>query len=160
DRVFALQTQVLECRDGRAYSMITRSMEPLTTRVLPRGNWQDESGEVVSPGVPEFLSPPSDPAGPRLTRLDLARWLTAPENPLTARVFMNRLWKQLFGTGLSSVLDDVGAQGEWPTHPEVLDWLAVEFPSSGWDIKHMVKLLVMSATYRQDSRQRPELREI
>jgi Protein of unknown function (DUF1553) len=84
----------------------------------------------------------------------------ARENPLTARVFMNRLWKQFFGTGLSSVLDDVGAQGEWPTHPELLDWLAVEFRDHGWNVKRMVKTLVMSATYRQDAQQRPELREI
>jgi hypothetical protein len=84
----------------------------------------------------------------------------ARENPLTARVFMNRLWKQFFGTGLSAVLDDIGAQGEWPTHPELLDWLAVEFRDGGWNVKHMVKTLVMSATYRQSARQRPELREI
>ena len=84
----------------------------------------------------------------------------APENPLTARVFMNRLWKQFFGTGISSLVEDVGAQGEWPVHPELLDWLALEFRDSGWNIKRMVKLLVMSATYRQDSRLRPELRDI
>jgi hypothetical protein len=158
-RYFALETELLECRDGRAYTMIAQPMEPLTIRVLPRGNWQDESGEIVAPGFPEFLSAPSDPTGRRLTRLDLARWLTAPENPLTARVFMNRLWKQCFGSGISGVLDDLGAQGEPPTHPDLLDWLAVEFRESGWDIKHMVKLVVMSAAYRQDSRQRPELRE-
>jgi hypothetical protein len=160
----ALQNELLECRDGRAFTQVTQPMEPLVTRVLPRGNWQDESGEVVTPGVPEFLSPAgsssSEAEGRRLTRLDLARWIVARENPLTARVFMNRLWKQLFGTGLSAVLDDVGAQGEWPTHPELLDWLAVEFRDHGWDVKRMVKTLVMSATYRQDGRQRPELREI
>jgi hypothetical protein len=160
DQFFAVQNELLECRGGRAFTMIAEPMPPLTTRVLRRGNFLDESGEVVSPAVPEFLSPPSDPEGRRLTRLDLAHWIMAPENPLTARVFTNRLWKQFFGTGLSSVLDDLGAQGESPTHPELLDWLAVEFRESGWNIKHMVKLLVMSATYRQDSRQRPELREI
>ena len=108
--------------------MITQAMEPLVTRVLPRGNWQDESGEVVDAGRSRVPQPaePSE-AERRLTRLDLARWIVAPENPLTARVFMNRLWKQFFGNGLSGVLDDVGAQGEWPTHPELLDWLAVEF---------------------------------
>ncbi|MBX6311482.1 MAG: PSD1 domain-containing protein [Isosphaeraceae bacterium] len=150
----------LECRDGKAFTMVTQAWEPRTTRVLPRGNWQDESGEVVAPGVPQFLPQPPNPEGRRLTRLDLARWLMAPENPLTARVFVNRLWKQFFGTGLSAVMEDVGAQGEWPSHPELLDWLAVEFRESGWNVKHMVKLLVMSATYRQDSRLRPELRDI
>jgi len=157
----ALQDERLECCDGRAYTQITQAMEPLVTHVLPRGNWQDESGPIVTPGVPEFLSPPSSSdAERRLTRLDLARWIVAPENPLTARVFMNRLWKQFFGSGLSGVLDDVGAQGEWPTHPELLDWLAVEFRDHGWNVKRMVKTLVMSSTYRQQSRQRPELREV
>jgi len=154
-----LQQDVIECREGRALSMITQAREPLPTRVLPRGNWQDESGELVPPGVPQFLFQPSAPNGQRLTRLDLAQWLVAPENPLTSRVFVNRLWKQLFGTGLSAVMEDVGAQGEWPSHPELLDWLAIEFRESGWNIKHTIKLLVMSATYRQDARLRAELRE-
>ena len=82
--------------------MITQAMEPLVTRVLPRGNWQDESGEVVEPAVPHFLPQPAAAEGRRLTRLDLANWLTSPENPLTARVFMNRLWKQFFGAGISA----------------------------------------------------------
>jgi hypothetical protein len=159
-QIQALQAERRECRGGRSFTMITRTMEPLTTRVLPRGNWQDESGEVVTPGVPEFLARSTESEGRRLTRLDLARWINAPENPLTARVFVNRLWKQFFGNGLSNVLDDLGAQGEWPTHLELLDWLAVEFRESGWDVKHMVRQIVMSATYRQDARQRPELHEI
>jgi len=155
-----LRREVLECRSGRALSMITRARESLTVRVLPRGNWLDESGAAITPGVPEFLPGPTDSAGRRLTRLDLARWLTSSENPLTARVFVNRLWRQYFGTGLSSVVDDLGAQGEWPSHPELLDWLSVEFQSGGWDVKHMVTLLVTSATYRQDARPRADLREI
>ena len=140
--------------------MVTKAMPPLVTRVLPRGNWQDQSGPVVEPAVPHFLPQTTLPKQGRLTRLDLARWLVAPDNPLTARVFMNRLWKQLFGTGISSMVEDVGAQGEWPVHPELLDWLAVEFRDSGWNIKRMVKLVVMSAAYRQDSRHRLDLREI
>jgi hypothetical protein len=155
-----LQAEVRECRDGRAMTMVTQAWQPPVTRVLPRGNWQDESGEIVQPAVPHFLPQPANPEGRRLTRLDLARWLTASENPLTARVFVNRLWKQLFGTGISSVMEDAGGQGEWPVHPELLDWLAVEFRESGWNIKHLVKLMVLSAAYRQDSRARPELREI
>jgi hypothetical protein len=155
-----LQRDLLECRGGRARTLITEARDPRPTRVLPRGNWQDESGEVVEPGTPEFLDGPRPAAGRRLTRLDLARWLVARENPLTARAVVNRLWKQLFGTGLSAVTDDLGAQGEWPSHPELLDWLAVEFMESGWDVKRMVKLIVTSSTYRQDSRARPELLEI
>jgi hypothetical protein len=152
-----LRRELLECRDGRAWTMVTRAMEPMTTRVLPRGNWQDESGEVVEPGVPAFLPQPPGDSDRRLTRLDLARWITSPENPLTARVFVNRLWKQFFGAGISGVMDDVGAQGEWPVHPALLDWLAVEFRDGGWDVKHMVRLMVTSSTYRQDSRPRADL---
>ncbi len=124
------------------------SPTPRTVRVLPRGNWMDESGEVMPAALPHFLAPPSDRA---LTRLDLAQWLVARDNPLTARVFMNRLWKQFFGIGLSKVLDDLGAQGEPPVNPALLDWLAVEFMDSGWDVKHMVRLIVTSHTYRQSS---------
>ena len=87
----------------------------------------------------------------RKTRLDLAKWLTAPEHPLTARVFVNRLWKLFFGQGIVSSLEDFGSQGVWPTHPELLDWLAREFIESGWDVKHLVRLMVTSSAYRQSS---------
>ncbi len=137
-------------------SLITVSVEPREMRVLPRGNWMDGSGEVVQPGVPGFLS--QIEKDDRATRLDLADWLTADSNPLTARVFVNRLWKLYFGSGLSKVLDDVGAQGEPPLHPKLLDTLAVEFVESGWNVKHMTKLIVMSRMYRQSSIMRDELR--
>jgi hypothetical protein len=120
--------------------------------MLPRGNWLDDSGQPVSPAIPVFLGVlPVEQRRP--TRLDLAHWLVAPGNPLTSRVFVNRLWKMYFGTGLSKSLEDLGSQGEWPTHPELLDWLAVEFREKGWDVKHMVRLLVTSGTYRQSSTQ-------
>jgi hypothetical protein len=128
-----------------------------TVRILPRGNWMDESGTVVQPALPHFLPQPRI-EGRELTRLDLARWLVARDNPLTARTTMNRLWKQFFGTGLSKVLDDLGAQGEPPANPALLDWLACEFMDSGWDMKHMVRTIVTSATYRQRSTATPELR--
>lgn len=133
--------------------------KPRIVRILPRGNWMDESGEVVKPALPGYL-PKSEAiaeaaAARELTRLDLAEWLVSEENPLTARVVMNRLWKQFFGAGLSRVLDDLGAQGEPPTHPELLDWLACEFRDSGWDMKHMVRSIVSSAAYRQSSRTTP-----
>jgi Protein of unknown function (DUF1553)/Protein of unknown function (DUF1549)/Planctomycete cytochrome C len=155
-----LRRRVLECRDGRATTLITQARDPITTRVLPRGNWLDESGEPLTPGVPGFLPQPSSPVGSRLNRLDLARWLTAPENPLTARVFVNRVWKGFFGAGISGSTEDLGAQGESPVHPELLDWLAVEFRTGGWDIKRMIRLMVTSSAYRQDSRLRPELHDI
>ncbi len=159
-RVQSLRTDLRECRGGRAWTMITEAREPLTTRVLPRGNWQDDSGEIVEPATPHFLPPPSGAEGRRLTRLDLARWLVSSDNPLTARTMVNRLWKEFFGAGLSPVLDDLGAQGEAPSHPELLDWLAVEFMERGWDVKHIVKLMVTSATYRQSANQRLELKDL
>jgi hypothetical protein len=134
-------------------------MAPRVTRVLPRGNWQDETGEVVEPETPSFLPKSGVPADRRLTRLDLARWLMAPDNPLTARVVVNRVWKQFFGNGLTIAVDDLGAQGDPPSHPELLDWLAVEFRESGWDVKRLVKLVVMSETYRQSAIATLEQRE-
>ncbi len=132
--------------------LISTSMStPNTVRILPRGNWLDESGEVVSPAFPRSLARSNGPEGRRLTRLDLARWIASRDNPLTARVYMNRLWKQFFGVGLSRTLDDLGSQGEWPVHPELLDWLACDFMDSGWDVKRMVRTIVGSRTYRQVS---------
>ncbi len=125
-------------------------------RILPRGNWMDESGEVLQPALPHYLPQPASD-GHALTRLDLAQWLVSRDNPLTARTVMNRLWKQFFGSGLSKVLNDLGAEGETPANPELLDWLACEFMDSGWDMKHMVRTIVTSATYRQVSAATPEL---
>ncbi|MFM8805629.1 MAG: DUF1553 domain-containing protein, partial [Planctomycetia bacterium] len=125
-----------------------RNDKPRTVRILPRGNWMDESGEVMKPAFPSYLPGPVI-EGREPNRLDLARWLVSRDNPLTARVVMNRLWKQFFGSGLSKVLDDLGAQGEPPANPALLDWLACEFIDSGWDMKHMVRAIVTSATYRQ-----------
>ncbi|MGH9674700.1 MAG: DUF1553 domain-containing protein, partial [Bryobacteraceae bacterium] len=118
-------------------------------------NWMDDSGQIVEPAVPAFLGK-LEVTGQRPTRLDLANWVVSRDNPLTARVFVNRLWRQFFGIGLSKVLDDMGSQGEWPTHPELLDWLAAEFRRS-WDVKHIIRTMVTSHTYRQSSRNTPEL---
>jgi hypothetical protein len=149
------------------------SMEPRTIRVLPRGNWMSDDGDIVAPAVPAFLGVQL-PSDKRATRLDLAHWLVSKENPLTSRVFVNRLWKLFFGAGLSKTLDDLGSRGEWPTHPELLDWLACEFrdgssspdstldtrfSASAWNIKHVVKLMVMSRTYRQTSFASEKLRQ-
>ena len=153
-----LHRDLSECRGGRAFSLVTEAWKPATTRVLPRGNWQDETGEVVEPAAPHFLS--QIVADGRPTRLDLAKWLVSPENPLTARTVVNRLWKQFFGAGLCSTVDDLGLQGEVPSHPELLDWLAMEFQESGWNVKHIVRLIVTSAAYQQQSHLRPELRDI
>ena len=139
--------------DGKAWTLVTLSRpDPLTVRVLARGNWQDESGPVVLPATPSFL-PGRIESTPerRLTRLDLADWITSDANPLTPRAVMNRLWAAFFGTGLSAALDDLGSQGEPPSHPELLDWLASEFRESGWDVKHMIRLMVTSRAYRRSS---------
>ena len=105
---------------------------------------------MIEPGIPSALGKRPD-VSERLTRMDLAKWIVAPDNPLTARVTVNRLWKLFYGFGLSRKLDDLGAQGDWPTHPELLDTLALELMNSGWDIKHIVKTMVMSDTYRRSS---------
>jgi hypothetical protein len=146
--------------------MVSEAVPPADTRILPRGNWMDDSGETVPPAIPGFLGK-LDTGGRRATRLDLANWLVQPDNPLTARVTVNRIWRQFFGTGLSKVLDDLGSQGEWPTHPELLDWLAAEFVhpeymaqgAHDWDVKHLIRTIVMSRTYRQSSMSTAELDE-
>jgi mono/diheme cytochrome c family protein len=139
-------------------TLVTVAVPPRPVRVLARGNWMDESGEEVQPGVPAALPQPAAKEG-RLTRHDLARWIVAADNPLTARVLVNRLWKLYFGAGLSRKLDDLGAQGEWPSHPQLLDWLAVDLVASGWDLKHTIKSIVMSQSYRRSSLVSPEAHE-
>ncbi|MBI1356027.1 MAG: DUF1553 domain-containing protein [Acidobacteria bacterium] len=137
--------------------MVMREMDqPRQAHVLRRGAY-DAPGDPVSPGVPSFLPPL--PADAPANRLGLARWLVAPENPLTARVAVNRFWQMLFGRGLVATAEDFGSQGQWPSHPELLDWLAVEFVQSGWDVKHLLELMVTSAAYRQDSAVTPQLLE-
>jgi hypothetical protein len=156
-RAHDLAAQVRGLFDGRAWTMVTeRRAEPLPVRVLPRGNWQDESGPVVLPATPSFLPARIEStADKRLSRLDLANWLVSDANPITPRTVMNRLWATFFGTGLSAVVDDLGSQGELPTHPELLDWLACEFRDSGWDVKHMIRLIVTSRAYRRSSSLQP-----
>lgn len=145
-----LEKQIADLRATFPLTLVTTAGQPRTIRILPRGNWLDDSGEVVQPDVPAKLNR-LEIGQRRGTRLDFARWLVAPENPLTARVFVNRLWMLCFGHGLVRTPEDFGTQGDWPTHPELLDWLAVEFRESGWNIKHIHKLMVMSRTYRLSS---------
>jgi hypothetical protein len=125
------------------------------TKVQFRGNFMD-LGDVVTEGTPAALHPL--PTGEPLNRLGLARWVVSPDNPLTARVTVNRFWEQIFGNGLVRTTEEFGTQGEPPSHPELLDYLAVEF-ASDWDVKRLLKLMVTSAAYRQTSRVTPELRE-
>ena len=127
---------------------------PRDTFVLLRGAY-DRPGEKVQTGVPAAF-PPLPPGVPN-NRLGLAKWLVDPENPRTSRVAVNRFWQMYFGNGLVKTTEDFGSQGEWPTHPALLDWLATEFVRTGWDVKAMQKLIVTSATYRQSSKVSPEL---
>jgi hypothetical protein len=152
-------------------TLVSMTGAPRAMHILPRGNWLDESGEVVAPSAPAFLNPrQSGPEGGRLSRFDLANWVISPENPLTARVFVNRLWKIAFGNGLVKSIEDFGSQGVPPTHPHLLDWLAMEFmtPTTSpplfkggdrWDVKRMLRLIVTSGTYRQSSRASEALRQ-
>ena len=136
-------------------TMVMEEMsKPRDSFILVRGQY-DNHGDKVTPAVPEILA--RQPSDAPANRLGLARWLVSPEQPLTARVTINRIWQNLFGTGIVKTAEDFGSQGEEPTHPQLLDWLAVEFmnPSSEaahhWDVKAMVRLIVTSATYRQSS---------
>lgn len=152
-RVAELQRQVEEADLSVPISLVmAERSEPRKTFVLSRGAY-DRPGEQVNAATPANLSPFAS-EWPR-NRLGLARWLVDPANPLTARVTVNRLWQLLFGTGLVRTSEDFGVRGEPPSHPELLDWLATEFVRTGWDVKAMVKLLALSATYRQDARVTP-----
>lgn len=157
-RLTNLQKQLEALNRSIATTLVTKSVEPRMVRVLNRGNWMDENGKVVEPGFPAVLGGSPD-VGRRLNRLDLANWVVSRDNPLTARVTVNRLWKLLFGAGLSARLDDLGSQGQWPSHPELLDWLALQFVESDWNVKQIVKTMVMSGTYRQSSEADSQLME-
>ena len=140
-------------------TMVMAEMEkPRDTFIKVRGQY-DQDGEKVAAGAPSFLPQIAPrPDGKPLNRLDYAKWLVSKEQPLTARVTVNRWWAMLFGTGLVKTVNDFGSQGEWPSHPELLDWLAADFMKD-WNIKRVLKQIVMSATYRQSSKVSPQLLE-
>src|SRR5262249_53585101 len=156
-RLQELRAQKAQLERTVPTSMVMAEMDqPMETFVLGRGQYFNKT-EKVTPGVPAFLLtlPKDAPAN----RLGLARGIVDPANPLTARVEVNRYWQHFFGTGIVKTVEDFGSQGERPTHPELLDWLATEFVRSRWDIQAMQRLLVLSATYRQSSKLTPRLRE-
>lgn len=138
-------------------TMVMEEQEkPRETHILLRGQY-DKFGEKVTTGVPAFLPPL--PANAKPNRLALAEWLVDPKNPLVSRVAVNRFWQMLFGTGIVKTVEDFGTQGERPSHPELLDWLATEFVRTGWDVKQLVRLMVTSSAYRQTSQASKELNE-
>jgi hypothetical protein len=158
ERLATLQKQRDDLNRQIRITLVTVAVEPRMVRVLGRGNWMDETGDVVQPGLPAALGgvPGADR---RLSRLDLAQWVVSPQNPLTSRVLVNRLWKQYFGAGLSRKLEDVGAQGDPPSHPELLDSLAAGLIDSGWDLKRLIRTMVTSGTYQQSAVPTPQQRE-
>ena len=151
-RVDAARYQIAR-RSATTFVQEERADAQPIAHVLFRGQY-DQMRDEVHPNVPAVL-PPMPQSAPR-NRLGLAQWLVEPSNPLTARVTVNRYWQQFFGTGLVKTAEDFGSQGEPPSHPELLDWLAVDFRESGWDVKRMLRLLVTSATYRQSAATTPE----
>ncbi len=140
--------------DGLPTVMVMQENDDVAeTHILNRGAY-DQPREQVTRGVPEVL--PALPKGAPNDRLGFAEWLVDPKHPLTSRVAVNRFWQMLFGRGIVKTVEDFGSQGEWPTHPEMLDWLAVDFVESGWDVKGLIKTIVTSQTYRQSSEATPE----
>jgi hypothetical protein len=157
EKILAARIAWREVVDGvREISVMKESDEPRAAFILNRGAY-DAPGEKVGRETPSFL-PPFPKDAPR-NRLGFAQWLTMPDHPLTARVLVNRMWQEFFGRGIVATSDNFGLQGAQPTHPELLDWLARDFINSGWDHKRACKQMVLSATYRQDSKADPQLRE-
>ena len=150
------ELKTIENRSETALIMEDRAETKPTANVLFRGLY-DQPRDAVSANVPSVL-PPMPTSLPR-NRLGLAEWMVEPSNPLTARVAVNRFWQQIFGVGIVKTTEDFGSQGETPSHPELLDWLAVEFRESGWDVKNLIRLMVTSATYRQSSVQSKEQKD-
>jgi hypothetical protein len=151
DRIAALWR---EHPEGSTQLVLARREKPRETHLLTRGDFL-KPAEIVEPGVPAFLNPM--PAGAPATRLGFAQWLTDRQAPTTARAFVNRVWQAYFGTGIVATSENLGMQSEPPSHPELLDWLAVEFMEGGWDVKRLHKLIATSAVYRQSSKVTPEL---
>ncbi|MFM2169924.1 MAG: hypothetical protein RI957_153 [Verrucomicrobiota bacterium] len=152
-RVENLRERLQVLTQKHSVLVMNESAKPRKTHILERGVYSSPL-EEVQPNTPAFLPSLNKP---QATRLDLAMWTVSRDHPLTARVAVNRLWEIAFGRGLSTSTADFGSQGVWPTHPELLDWMAVRFMESGWNVKEMMKMIVMSRTYRQSSRTTPEM---
>jgi len=148
-RVGSLRTRLNSSSNVPATMVMAELPNPRKTHILFRGEY-DKPRDEVSPGTPGVFPPMPD--GVPRNRLGLAKWMTMPDHPLTARVAVNRFWERMFGTGLVKTTEDFGSQGEWPSHPDLLDWLAVEFVESGWDVKKLLKTIAMSETYQRSSR--------
>ena len=154
EQIQQLNAQLDKLSEGGDLTLVSWEKPSIAyANVLTRGVYSARADRVEA-NTPHFL--PAIPAGETHNRLALAKWTVSPDNPLTARVTVNRMWNELFGTGLVETTEDFGIMGARPSHPELLDWLAVEFRESGWNVKHMYKLMVMSAAYRQSAKSTPE----
>ena len=157
-RTLKLNNDVGELQKTFTTTLVAQDLaKPRETKVLERGEYNMPIGDPLEPGVPAVMG--SLPEGAPKNRLGLAKWLTSRDQPLVSRVLINRVWQRTFGHGLVRTPEDFGLQGEQPTHPELLDWLAVEFQDSGWDLKHMLRLMVNSKAFKQDSKIRPDIQD-
>ena len=157
-RTLKLNNDIGELQKSFTTTLVAQDLaKPRETKVLERGEYNMPIGDPLEPGVPAVMG--SLPEGAPKNRLGLAQWLTSRDQPLVSRVLINRVWQRTFGHGLVRTPEDFGLQGEQPTHPELLDWLAVEFQDSGWDLKHMLRLMVNSKAFKQDSKIRPDIQD-
>ena len=157
-RTLKLNKDIGELQKSFTTTLVAQDLaKPRETKVLERGEYNMPIGDPLEPGVPAVMG--SLPKGAPKNRLGLAQWLTSRDQPLVSRVLINRVWQRTFGHGLVRTPEDFGLQGEQPTHPELLDWLAVEFQDSGWDLKHMLRLMVNSKAFKQDSKIRPDVQD-
>ncbi|MEC8659727.1 MAG: PSD1 and planctomycete cytochrome C domain-containing protein [Verrucomicrobiota bacterium] len=157
-RTLKLNKDIGELQKTFTTTLVAQDLaKPRETKVLERGEYNMPIGDPLEPGVPAVMG--SLPEGAPKNRLGLAQWLTSRDQPLVSRVLINRVWQRTFGHGLVRTPEDFGLQGEQPTHPELLDWLAVEFQDSGWDLKHMLRLMVNSKAFKQDSKIRPDIQD-
>ena len=156
DDISTRQRSIVQCRGGRTPVMVTEgTTKPRQARILARGNWMDTSGALVGPATPAFLTSGVSPSAQPASRLELASWITSRNNPLTARVLVNRFWRLFFGTGISVSVEDFGAQGEAPTNPALLDWLASSLMDNGWNMRSVMREIVLSDAYKRSSKPLP-----
>ena len=157
-RAIDLNKKTGEIQKRFTTTLVTEDLKkPRETKILQRGEYNLPTGDPLEPGVPAVMG--SLPKEAPKNRLGLAQWLVSSDQPLVSRVLINRIWQRIFGHGLVRTPEDFGLQGEQPTHPALLDWLAVEFQESGWDLQHMLRLMVNSRTFKQDSKWRKEVQD-
>ena len=156
DDISTRQRSIVQCRGGKTPVMVTEGTNKgRQARILARGNWMDTSGALVGPATPAFLTSGVSPSAQPASRLELASWITSRNNPLTARVLVNRFWRLFFGTGISASVEDFGAQGEAPTNPALLDWLASSLMDNGWNMRSVMREIVLSDAYKRSSKPLP-----